>query len=44
MKFKCEKCGTEFDAKMYVQCPKCGEQIHVHAVYDYHYKTQVIQK
>lgn len=24
MKYKCLKCGAEFDATMDVKCPKCG--------------------
>jgi len=24
MRYKCKKCGTEFDATFDVQCPKCG--------------------
>ena len=26
MRYKCEKCGTEFEATTTVRCPKCGEQ------------------
>ena len=36
MKFKCDKCGEEFDAQMYVKCPKCGEIKDVHPVSQYH--------
>jgi DNA-directed RNA polymerase subunit RPC12/RpoP len=32
MRFKCDKCGTEFEAKIYVECPKCGEHMKVHLV------------
>jgi DNA-directed RNA polymerase subunit RPC12/RpoP len=32
MRFKCDKCGTEFEAKMYVECPKCGEHMKVHPI------------
>jgi rubrerythrin len=24
MKYKCKKCGTEFDATSTVKCPSCG--------------------
>jgi len=37
MKYKCEECETEFEAKMYVQCPKCGEQMKVKPIYSYQY-------
>lgn len=40
MKYKCLKCGTEFSATMYVECPECHEQFEVEPVYAYqHAKT-----
>ena len=36
VKFECGKCGEEFDAQMYVKCPKCGEIKDVHPVSHYH--------
>ena len=33
MKYKCNKCGTEFEAKMTPQCPKCGERSDITPVY-----------
>jgi len=38
MKFKCLKCETEFETKMVVQCPKCGEMMKVQPVYEYPYR------
>ena len=38
MRFKCDKCGEEFDAKMYVKCPECGEIRDVHPIYQYQYE------
>jgi len=35
MRFKCDKCGTEFEATMYVRCPKCGETANAHPIYTY---------
>ena len=40
MKYKCLECETEFEAKMYVQCPKCGEQMKVQPIYSYQYGRQ----
>jgi DNA-directed RNA polymerase subunit RPC12/RpoP len=36
MKYKCEECGTEFDARFDVVCPKCGST-HAKIIYTYHY-------
>jgi len=44
MKFKCLKCGTEFEAKMEVQCPKCGEVMKVKPIYTYHYPKTPAKK
>lgn len=35
MKFKCLKCDTEFESRMDVRCPKCGERMKVEPVYTY---------
>lgn len=37
MKFKCQKCETEFEATMVARCPKCGETMDVKPVYSYQY-------
>ena len=37
MKFKCKKCGTEFEARMVAQCPKCGETMDLEPIYTYKY-------
>ena len=29
MRFRCERCGSEFEAEKIIICPKCGEQIKV---------------
>ena len=29
MKFKCNKCETEFEAKITARCPSCGETMNV---------------
>lgn len=44
MKYKCLKCGTEFEATMYVQCPKCKEQMDVQPIYSYKYPKQAESK
>jgi lipopolysaccharide biosynthesis regulator YciM len=44
MKYKCLKCGTEFEAKMYVQCPKCQEQMEVQPIYSFKYPQKAEQK
>lgn len=40
MKFKCGKCGEEFDARMYVKCPKCGEIRDVRVIYEHYHKPK----
>ena len=44
MKYKCLKCETEFEATMYVQCPKCKEQMNVQPIYSFKYAKQAEQK
>jgi NMD protein affecting ribosome stability and mRNA decay len=36
MKYKCKKCGTEFDARFDVVCPKC-HSTETEVIYTYHY-------
>ena len=35
MKYKCKKCGTEFQATMDVVCPKCHEAREIEVIYKY---------
>lgn len=32
MKYRCNKCGTEFESGMSVRCPNCGEAMDVEPV------------
>jgi len=41
MKYKCDKCDAEFEAKMDVKCPKCGESMELTPVYKYARKARV---
>jgi DNA-directed RNA polymerase subunit RPC12/RpoP len=41
MKFKCQKCGAEFEAKTGVKCPQCSEVINVRLLSKYDYKQSV---
>jgi Zn finger protein HypA/HybF involved in hydrogenase expression len=36
MKYKCKECGTEFEARFDVVCPKCGSTRN-DIIYTYHY-------
>lgn len=33
MKFRCNKCGAEFEARLVARCPNCGESMDVLPVY-----------
>lgn len=33
MKFRCNKCGAEFEARLVARCPSCGESMDVQPVY-----------
>jgi DNA-directed RNA polymerase subunit RPC12/RpoP len=35
MKFKCNKCGTEFEARLVARCPNCGEAMDVQPIHAY---------
>ena len=35
MKYRCKKCGTEFQATMDVVCPKCHEGNEIEVIYQY---------
>ena len=36
MRYKCLRCGTELDAKIFVKCPRCGHR-KVVPIYTYQY-------
>jgi len=39
MKYKCKKCGTEFDVTYDVKCPNCGERWEVEPLRLYKLRT-----